>query len=113
MPPKKTHQKPLSCSVTLKSYPPSTGQQCKNIGIVRHSIKSFTYSLRGLDIGSQWVRNPDKINLINFPRKLQSGEWVRGEFTTVIEPGTEQRFYFIVKVSPGDVEYLNLYAEIV
>jgi hypothetical protein len=85
----------------------------KNIGIVRHSIKSFTYSLRGLDIGSQWVRNPDKINLINFPRKLQSGEWVRSEFTTVIEPGTEQRFYFIVKVSPGDVEYLNLYAEIV
>ena len=28
MPPKKPHQKPLSCSVTLKSYPPSTGQQC-------------------------------------------------------------------------------------
>src|SRR6202795_3856465 len=28
---KKTHQKPLSCSVMLKSYPPSTGQQCFSI----------------------------------------------------------------------------------
>src|ERR1700688_599574 len=27
VPPKKTHQKPLSCSVMLESYPPSTGQQ--------------------------------------------------------------------------------------
>src|SRR6516164_3192126 len=30
-PPKKIHQKPLSCSAMLKSYPPSTGQQCIRI----------------------------------------------------------------------------------
>src|ERR1700683_2683426 len=32
VPPKKTHQKPLSCSVMLESYPPSTGQQWLTLG---------------------------------------------------------------------------------
>jgi hypothetical protein len=89
------------------------GATVKNIGLVRHSIRRFRYSLPGLDIGSPWVEDADKLNLINFPRPLQSGLWVREEYTTVIEPGTEQRFYFTVRVSPANVEYLNLYAEIV
>jgi hypothetical protein len=42
------------------------GATVKNIGIVRHSIKLFTYSLRGLDIGSPWVENADKLNRNQF-----------------------------------------------
>jgi hypothetical protein len=82
----------------------------KNIGMVRHSIRRFSYSLRGLDVASPWIKNADLIDLIDFPRKLQNGVWVREKFTTVIEPGTDQRFYFIVKVSPANVEYFNLYS---
>jgi hypothetical protein len=89
------------------------GATIKNVGMVRHSIKSFTFSLRGLDVGAPWKKNSSKIDLIDFPRKIQDGTWVRGKYTTVIEPGIEQRFYFNVKVSPTTVEYLNLYAEIV
>lgn len=89
------------------------GATVKNLGLVRHSIQRFTFSLRGLDFDSPWVANANKISLIDFPRKLQSGEWVRKKFITVIEPGIEQKFYFTVKVSPANVEYFNLFAEIV
>jgi len=94
------------------------GATVKNVGLVRHSIKSFTFSLRGLDVGSEWQKNTAKNDLIDFPRKLQSGDWVRRKYITVIEPGIEQNFYFTVKVSPAEVspanvEYFNLYAEIV
>jgi len=88
------------------------GATVKNVGVVRHTIKKFTFSLRGLDVGSRWEKNPGKINLIDFPRKLQRGDWIRPKYVTVIEPGVEQDFYFTVKVSPATVEYLNLYAEI-
>ena len=84
----------------------------KNVGIVRHRIKSFTFSLRALEFGSPWAVNPEKNSLINFPRKVHGGDWVRRKYTTLVEPGVEQKFNFVVNVSPANVEYLNLYANI-
>jgi len=85
----------------------------KNTGLVRHKIKEFTFSLRGLEAGHRWIINPDKNNLIDFPRKLQDGNWVRSKYLTTIETNVEQRFYFNVSVSPANVEYFNLYANLV
>ena|ERR1700686_4186221 len=87
------------------------GATIKNVGLVRHSIKSFTFSLRGLDVGGEWKKNSKRNNLIDFPRELQRGDWVRTKYITVVEPGIEQRFYFNVKISPANVEYFNLFAE--
>jgi hypothetical protein len=85
----------------------------KNLGLVRHTIDEFTFSLRGLEAGHPWVPNTDRNDLIDFPRVLQRGDWVREEYITVIEPNVEQKFYFTVKVSPANVEYFNLYANMV
>jgi hypothetical protein len=84
----------------------------KNVGLVRHSIDTFSFSLRGLDTDHQWEINTKKEDLVDFPRSIKRGNWVRKKYTTIVEPGVEQWFYFTVVV-PANVEYLNLYSEIV
>jgi hypothetical protein len=40
------------------------GATVKNIGIVRQQYqRSFTFSLRGLDVGSPWLKNTRKNHL--------------------------------------------------
>jgi hypothetical protein len=84
----------------------------RNIGLVRHSITKFSFSLRGLQSAEKWEMNSEKLNLIDFPTPIAKGLWVRCKYTTIIDPGTDQKFYFTVK-SPSNIQYFNLYANLI
>jgi hypothetical protein len=91
-----------------------------NVGLVRHRIKSMTFSVRGLRPDDPWVENPTKNGLIDFAHPVVTkqswfpeiwNEPVKPGVTsgTFVEPGVIQIYPYNIRITT-DLAYLLVYA---
>ena len=83
----------------------------RNVGYVRHRIRSITFSLRGLEQKDPWQEDKCINNLISFSHKIISQQsWIPNNWDTFIEPGVTQIYPYNVRI-PSNYAYLLLYAD--
>jgi hypothetical protein len=83
----------------------------RNVGFVRHQIRSITFSLRGLRADDPWKESKTKNRQISFKHEIiPRRSWIPDTWETFIEPGVTQVYPYNVQIAP-DYAYLLLYAD--
>jgi hypothetical protein len=85
----------------------------RNVGLVRHQMRSFTFSVQGLGVGDPWNEAPERNQQISFPGKIVSGRsWIPGTWKqgTFVEPGVIQVYTHNIRIN-SDYQCLLLYAQ--
>jgi hypothetical protein len=86
----------------------------RNVGLVRHQMRSFTFSVQGISVNDSWNEDPERNQQISFPHKIISRRswipdtWIRDR-GTFVEPGVTQVYTYNIRIS-SDYEHLLLYA---
>jgi len=83
----------------------------RNVGYVRHRIKSLTFSVRALRDNDPWEENKRRNRLIGFAHGIiKQRSWIPDNWQTFVEPGVTQIYPYTIRIS-SDYAYLLLYAD--